>query len=100
MKPIPADKKNVAVQLLLQGLSIRKVAVQVGVSSATVGCIAQNMPERVDVSGGQLRLLSDTDKQKIMQDVTSGNYDTAVEVIAGFSHNADIVISANTVCQC
>ena len=50
MKPIPADKKNVAVQLLSQGLSIRKVAVQVSVSSATVGRIAQNMPERVDVS--------------------------------------------------
>ena len=32
-----------------------------------------------------------------MRDITSGNYDTAVEVTAGLSHNAGIIVSSNTV---
>jgi transposase len=80
MRPISADKKNAAVQLLSQGLSIRKVAMQVGIGAATVGRIARNMPHRVGIRGGRPCLLSDTDNQKITRDITTGNYDTAVQV--------------------
>ena len=46
MKPIPTDKENDAKLLLSQSLSIRKVAAQVGISVATVGRIAQKLPDR------------------------------------------------------
>jgi transposase len=97
MRPIPADKKNAAVQLLSQGLSIRKVAMQVGISAATAGRIAQNLPHRVGIRGGRPHLLSDADKRKITRDITSGNYDTAVQVTAGLANNTGVVVSVNTV---
>jgi len=67
-----------------------------GISSATVGRIARNMPERIRDRGGRPRLLSANDKRKITRDVTSGNYDTAVQAAAGLAHNAGMVVSANS----
>jgi transposase len=97
MRPISADKKNAAVQLLSQGLSIRKVAMQVGIGAATVGRIARNMPHRVGIRGGRPCLLSDADNRKITRDITTGNYDTAVQVTAGLAEHAGVVVSVNTV---
>src|SRR4051794_24416293 len=99
MRPISADKKNAAVQLLSQGLSIRKVAMQVGIGAATVGRIAQNMPHRVGIRGGRPCLLSDADNRKITRDITTGNYNTAVQVTAGLAEHAGVVVSVNTVCR-
>ena len=45
MRPTTAEKKDAAVHLLSQGLSIRKVAMQTGISSAAVGRIARDMPK-------------------------------------------------------
>ena len=92
MKPVSSDKKNSAVQLLSQGISIRDVAAQVNISAATIGRIAQrNLPDRANNRPGRPRLLSDTDKRKIIRDITSGNYDTAAQVSRSLTHDTSTV---------
>ena len=70
---------------------------QVSISAATVGLIAQNLPHQVGIHGGQPHLLSDANKRKITRDITSGNYDTAVQVTASLANNTGVVVSVNTV---
>ena len=63
---------------------------------ATVGRKAQKLPGE-NRKPGQLCKLSDTDKQKILRDITSGNYDTAVGIPRGLAHYEGMVISPNIV---
>ena len=94
---ISAGKENAAVQLLIQGLTIRKVAAQVGISSTAVGRIAQkNLPERVGGKAGRPSLLSETDKRKITRDITSGKFDTAVQVTKSLANDSGVIVSAAT----
>lgn len=91
MRSIPTDKENAAVQLSPHGLSVCKVAAQVGISVATDSCIAQkNLPGWVGKTPGQPCLLSDMGKYKISCDITSGTYNIAVQVTAslacGYQH--------------
>jgi transposase len=98
MKSVSADKENAVIQLLSQGLSLRKVAEQVGIGASTVGRIARrSLPDRVRGMAGRPRLLSDTDKRKIMRDILSGNCDTAVQATASLARDAGVVVSTNTV---
>ena len=97
MRPTTAEKKDAAVHLLSQGLSIRKVAMQTGISSAAVGRIARDMPKRRCRKAGRPPLLSANDKRKITRDITSGSYNTAVQAAEGLARNAGVIVSANTV---
>jgi transposase len=77
MKSISNDKENSVVQLLSQDLSVRKVAVQVGVSIATVSRVMRKHDVDHTAKPGRPQILSDTDKRKILRDITSGSCDTA-----------------------
>ena len=98
MKAIAITKENQAVQLLEQGLSIRNVSIQLGISSATVGRISKKqIPERTGARLGCPKLLSDTDKRKIIRDITSGKCSTATQVSSNLASTANINISADTI---
>lgn len=96
MKPISIDKENAVTQLLSEGLSICKVASRVGVSVATVGRKAQKLPGENRKPGRPCKL-SDTDKRKILRDITSGNYDTAAGISRGLAHDMSMAVSPTTV---
>jgi transposase len=82
MKSILNDKENSVVQLLSQDLSVCKVAAQVGVSIATVSHVMKKHDLDHMAKPGRPQILSDTDKRKILRDITSGNCDTTKQVSA------------------
>ena len=99
MKLISNDKENSVVQLLSQNLSVRKVAMQAGVSTATVSRVMKKHAlDHVEKPGRPL-ILSDTDKQKILQDITSGKCDTTKQVSTKLAQDMGITVSCTTICR-
>lgn len=97
MKPISNDKENSVVQLLSQNLSVRKVATQVGVSTATVSRVMKkHAPDHV-WKMGRPPILSDTDKRKILRDITSGRCDTTKQVSTKLAQDMSITVSPTTI---
>jgi transposase len=98
MKAIPITKENTAVQLLAHGLSVRKVSAQLGISSATVGRISKkHLPERIGLKPGHPQLLSDTDKRKVICDITSRKCNTVVQASTNLANTTNINISPDTI---
>src|SRR3954462_9671676 len=63
---------------------------------ATIRYMVQKLPGE-NHKPGQLCKLSDMDKQKILHDIISGNYDTAIEISRGLAHDVSMAVSPTTV---
>lgn len=98
MRAITADKEKHIIHLLKEGHSVRQVASQVNVSAATVGRTAKRcLQERIMGKPGRPHILSDTDKRKIVRDISSGKSNTAVEVSAKLAQDHGMSVSPKTV---
>jgi transposase len=98
MKAITKTKENEAVKLLEKGLSVRKVSTQLSLSSATIGRISKKRtPERINAKPGRPKLLSDTDKRKIIRDITSGKCKTATQASSELAKTTNVNVSADTI---
>ena len=81
MKSIPEETHNNVLSLLDNGLSSRKIAVQLGVSRATIDRIREKSRTDIQKSrGGRLTKLSATDKRRLLRKITSGKADNAVQL--------------------
>lgn len=98
MKQSVSSKNNQIVTLLGTGLSIRKVAQQVGVSHGYVGKIAQTkVPSRIKSKGGRPQLLNPITQRYCVQKVTRGGVDNAVQVQKLLLVEKNIAVSPQTV---
>ena len=85
------------VQLLSQNQSVCKIAVQVGVNTATVSRVMKKHALDRMIKPGWPQVLSDTNKRKILQDITSGNCDTAKQVSTMLAQDMGITMSPTTI---
>ena len=68
MKPISTSQRHNIISLFSHVLSIRKTAFQTGLEKSTVTQVLQELePERPRLHGGCPSMLSDTNKQAIVQ---------------------------------
>ena len=97
MNQISSDVRNNIVHLASNGLSCRKIAIQVGVSYTTIHNICKEMRPCVQKQrGGRPAKLSAVDKRKLIRLVTSGAADTAVQLQNELRNTIQIQISAQT----
>ena len=70
MKPISTSHRHNIISLFSHGLSIRKIASQTGLGKSIVVQVLQELePERPRLHGGCPSMLSDSNKQTIIQQI-------------------------------
>ena len=79
MKPISTSHRHNIISLPSHGLSIGKITSQAGLGESTVAQVLQELePERPRLHGGHPSMLSDSDKQAIVQQIITGKAKNAV----------------------
>ena len=97
MKPISEETRNNILSLLDNGLSSRKIAVQLGVS-ATIDRIREKLRTDIQKSrDGRPTKLKATDKHRLLHTITSGKADNAVQLTRELRDVSNIEVSAQTV---
>jgi transposase len=98
MKKIPKDAENNIVNQLCSGVSIRKVALQFGISSGAVGNIRKNYQHLIGTNkGGRPNCLSGDQKRSAVRYVTQGGLENAVQVRNVLLEDGVDSVSASTV---
>lgn len=98
MREIHLNQRNDIISGLESGQSIREVAQNVGVSSATVGRIAKTYCSgRKLKKGGRPSILSDADKRYCVRQTTVGKLDNAVKVKKQLEKDHKIKVSSDTI---
>ncbi len=93
-----SQKTNDAISLLQQGYSCSQVAERLSVSVATAIRIRkEHFPGLDKPKGGRPPSLSEQDKRKVVRQITSGKFDTAVEVRKDLAENRRKPLSVDTV---
>ena len=97
MKQISEQTTSDILTLLSQGLSTREIARRAGVSKSTVSNIrTAHLPGESTSKGGRPNRLSTREKRLIVRKITSGEYDTAVDVKRMLANNHGVEVHANT----
>ena len=80
MRPIPTEKHQAVLSLLLEGLSCRKIAKKVGDGKTTVERIRSEIePNKENIKTGRPSKLSDWDRRRLVHEIESGKVDNAVQ---------------------
>ena len=80
MKPITTSQRTNIISLSSSGLSIRKIASQLGLGKSTVAQVLQDIQlEAPRLSGGHPSKLSSTNKRAIVQKIITGKAKNAVQ---------------------
>ena len=98
MKHISKEISNNIISLLDNGLSLRQIATQLGVSHTTV--MRERMKARPNIQkrqGGQPTKLTITDKRQIIRTITSGKVDTAVQLVQELRTTTTTHVGADTI---
>lgn len=91
MHPIPSDKHQIIISLLLSGASTREIERKTGVGKSTVGRIRKEMElNKENIKKGRPPKLSPQDKRRIISQIESGKLDNAVQA-------PDFINSINTI---
>ncbi|HVI21742.1 MAG TPA: IS630 family transposase, partial [Bacillus sp. (in: firmicutes)] len=98
MKHISKEISNNIISLLDNGLSLRQIATQLGVSHTTV--MRERMKARPNIQkrqGGRPTKLTITDKRQIIRTITSGKVDTAVQLVQELRTTTTTHVGADTI---
>ena len=80
MKSISSSKYSAIVSLLKEGYSVYQIQSKTGVEKSTIGRIKQEVDlDKENNKGDHSSKLSPCDKQTIIQQITTGQLDNAVE---------------------
>src|SRR5215469_10079693 len=98
MKPIaPADRSNV-ISLLLDNKSLRHIASKLGVSKSTVHRIKEELDmDKENIKPGRPSKLSPADRRNICRNISTGRFDTAVEVAKHINKSLPDPVTPETV---
>lgn len=98
MRPIPTEKHQTVVSLLLEGLSCREIAKKVGVGKTTVERIRSEVePNKENIKTGRPSKLSDRDRRRLVNEIESGKVDNAVQATKLINSVLSIPVSVQTV---
>jgi len=98
MKPISKGTSDNIISLLDKGLSLRQIAIQLGVSHSTV--TRERLKARSNIQkrhSGRLSKLTIADKRKIVRTITSGNANNAAQLAQELKKSTTINVSAYTI---
>ena len=91
MHPIPSDKHQIIISLLLSGVYTREIERKTGVGKLTVGRTRKEVePDKENIKKGRPPKLSPHDKRRIINQIESGKLGNAVQA-------SDFIISINTI---
>ena len=98
MRPIPTEKHQAVLSLLLEGLSSRKITRKVGVGKTTVERIRSEVePNKENIKTGRPRGLSDQDRRRLVNEIESGKVDNAVQATKLINSVLSTPVSVQTV---
>ena len=101
MKSISVARQQNVISLLLSGHSIRKVASITGLGKSTVGEISQKLEmDKENHPGGHPSKLSPTDQRRIINQITTGKIDNAVQATDFINSIIPTPVSTQTVRNC
>src|ERR1700742_1359754 len=101
MQPISPQQHQIIVNHLLNGDSIRTVVKKSGVSKSTVGRISKEvLPNKENINMGRPSKLSAQVKWKIVNKITSGELDNAVQATTYINSINPNPVSPMTVRRC
>ena len=98
MKPISKETSDNIISLLDKGLSLRQIAIQLGVSHSTV--MRERLKARPNIQkrhSGRPSKLTIADKRKIVRTITSGNANNAAQLAQELKKSTTINVSADTI---
>src|ERR1700754_2883409 len=91
MYPIPSDKHQIIISLLLSGVYTREIERKTGIGKLTVGRTSKEVePDKENIKKGRLPKLSPLDKRRIINQIESGKLGDAVQA-------SEFIISINTI---
>ena len=80
MKPTSAAQRSSVTSLLKEGYSLRQIQSKTGLGRSTIGRISKKLDlDKENSKGGRPSKLSSRDKQSIIQQITTGRLDNAVQ---------------------
>jgi transposase len=80
MKPTPSSQHSTVTSLLTEGYSVCQIQSKTGLGKSTVGRIKKEVDsDKENSKGGHPSKLSPHDKQSIIQQITTGKLDNAVQ---------------------
>ena len=98
MKRTNPDAVKSAIELLESGDSVRQVAKKLRLARSTVGDIRKkHLPDLPQPKGGRPQSLSENDCRYATRLITTGTFDTAIDVSRHFKKTSGITVSPDTI---